>query len=69
MYEESWEALPGSDETRKKPLLLAVIIEFNSVTMPPKLNSGEAKGRAWELQKIESNSFWSTISVAQKSDI
>ena len=30
MYEESWEELPGSDETRKKPLLLAVIIEFNS---------------------------------------
>ena len=30
MYEESWEELSGPDGTRKKPLLLAVITEFNS---------------------------------------
>jgi len=43
-------------------------LSLTQITMPPKLNSGEAKGRTWGLQKIESNSFWSTISVARKSD-
>ena len=71
MDREAWRAVihgVAKSRTWLRDWSDLIWLSSTQITMPPKPNSGEAKGRTWGLQKIESNSFWSTISVARKSD-